>query len=67
MLCCADELKPAAVTLLNVGAGQAQSPLLVRQNYGRGKTMILATGGTFTCVSAVRSSNPASPAASWVR
>lgn len=41
------ELKPAAVTLLNVGAGQAQSPLLVRQNYGRGKTMILATGGTW--------------------
>jgi uncharacterized membrane protein len=41
------ELKPAAVTLLNVGAGDGQSPLLVRQNYGRGKTMILATGGTW--------------------
>lgn len=41
------ELKPAAVTLLNVGSGQGQSPLLVRQNYGRGKTMILATGGTW--------------------
>jgi uncharacterized membrane protein len=41
------ELKPAAVTLLNVSAGGEQSPLLVRQNYGRGKTMILATGGTW--------------------
>lgn len=41
------ELKPAAVTLLNVTAAGREAPLLVRQNYGRGKTMILATGGTW--------------------
>ena len=41
------ELKPAAVTLLNLSQGGEQLPLLVRQNYGRGKTMILATGGTW--------------------
>ena len=41
------ELKPAAVTLLNVSYGGREAPLLVWQNYGRGKTMILATGGTW--------------------
>lgn len=41
------ELKPAAVTLLNVSYAGREAPLLVWQNYGRGKTMILATGGTW--------------------
>ncbi len=41
------ELKPAATTLLSVAYGADTLPLLVRQNYGRGRSMILATGGTW--------------------
>ncbi len=41
------EMKPAAVPLLNFKIGQQSFPLLVVQNYGRGKSMILATGGTW--------------------
>jgi uncharacterized membrane protein len=42
------EVKPGAVTLLNVApAGRKISPLLVIQNFGRGRTAVLATGGTW--------------------
>jgi uncharacterized membrane protein len=41
------ELKPAAVTLLEGELGRDRFPLLVSQSYGRGKTMILATGATW--------------------
>ena len=40
-------LKPAAVTLLNVLVGTQALPLLVRQNYGRGRAVIFATGGSW--------------------
>lgn len=39
------ELKPAAVTLLQ--AGEDRMPLLVTQNYGRGRALIFATGGSW--------------------
>ncbi len=41
------ELKPAAVTLLEVDTGDDKRPLLVTQNYGRGKALIFATGGSW--------------------
>ena len=41
------DLKPGAVPLLNVAAADRSLPLLALQNYGRGKSMILATGGTW--------------------
>lgn len=41
------DLKPAAVTLLGLRHGRDLLPLLVRQNYGRGRTVIFATGGTW--------------------
>ncbi len=40
-------LKPAAVTLLQLSIGGRLQPLLVTQRYGRGKSYILATGGTW--------------------
>ena len=40
-------LKPGAVPLLNLVAADRSLPLLVLQNYGRGKSMILASGGTW--------------------
>jgi len=40
-------LKPAAVTLLNVDTDIGQLPLLVTQPFGRGHAYILATGGTW--------------------
>jgi len=40
-------LKPAANSLLNVKIGDRQQPLLVTQLYGRGRSWILATGGTW--------------------
>ena len=40
-------LKPAAVTLLGVRHGRELLPLLVRQPYGRGRTVIFATGGSW--------------------
>ena len=41
------ELKPAAVHLLDYRLRDEARPLLVLQNYGRGRGMILATGGTW--------------------
>lgn len=41
------ELKPAALTLLSARYGRDSLPLLVRQNYGRGKALIFATGGSW--------------------
>ena len=40
-------LKPAAVPLINVRVEGKEIPLLVTQNYGRGKAIVLATGGTW--------------------
>ncbi|MDT8398131.1 MAG: hypothetical protein RQ899_05915 [Pseudomonadales bacterium] len=40
-------LRPAATTLLNVNVEGRMQPLLVTQPYGRGRTYILATGGTW--------------------
>jgi uncharacterized membrane protein len=40
-------LKPAAVTLLNVDTDVGKMPLLVTQPFGRGHAYILATGGTW--------------------
>lgn len=40
-------LKPGAVTLVNARSQSAVSPLLITQNYGRGRTAVLATGGTW--------------------
>jgi hypothetical protein len=40
-------LRLAAVSLLNIKVGERVQPLLVSQPYGRGRTMILATGGTW--------------------
>ncbi len=39
--------KPAALTLVELTAGQRTLPLLVTQNYGRGRTAIFATGGSW--------------------
>jgi len=42
------ELKPGAVALLNAQlAGSRSIPLLVLQNYGRGHTLVFATGGSW--------------------
>ena len=40
-------LKPAALTLMSLQYGVDTLPLLVRQNYGRGRSMIFATGGSW--------------------
>lgn len=40
-------LKPAAVTLLTLNAGDETLPLLMTQPFGRGHAFILATGGTW--------------------
>jgi uncharacterized membrane protein len=39
--------KPGAVVLLNVNAGGKRIPLLATENYGRGRTAVLATAGTW--------------------
>ena len=39
------EAKPGAATLLNVGP--RHTPLLVTENYGRGRTLLFATGGSW--------------------
>jgi len=39
--------KPGAATLLEMTAGGRRMPLLITQNYGRGRTAVLATGGTW--------------------
>jgi len=38
--------KPGAVVLADLNAGHRKLPLLVTQNYGHGRSAILATGGT---------------------
>ena len=40
-------LKPAALTMMSLRHGAETLPLLVRQNYGRGRSMIFATGGSW--------------------
>jgi uncharacterized membrane protein len=37
--------KPGAAVLVEMSGGGRKSPLLITQNYGRGRTAILATGG----------------------
>ncbi len=39
--------KPGAAVLLNMRAGGGTYPMLVTQNYGRGRTAVLATSGTW--------------------
>ncbi len=39
--------KPGAVVLAEMNAGNRKLPLLITQNYGRGRTAVLATGGTW--------------------
>ena len=39
--------KPGAVVLANVNAGGKRIPLLAIENYGRGRTAVLATAGTW--------------------
>src|SRR6202163_2183799 len=39
--------KPGAVVLAELNAGNKKLPLLITQNYGRGRTAVLATGGTW--------------------
>jgi uncharacterized membrane protein len=39
--------KPGAATLLDMTVNNRTMPLLITQNYGRGRTSVLATGGTW--------------------
>jgi uncharacterized membrane protein len=39
--------KPGATVLADLHAGQRKLPLLITQNYGHGRTAIMATGGTW--------------------
>lgn len=39
--------KPGALVLANMRAGGHEMPLLVTESYGRGRTAVLATGGTW--------------------
>jgi hypothetical protein len=39
--------KPGAVVLAEMNVGSRKLPLLITQNYGRGRTAVLATGGTW--------------------
>ncbi len=39
--------KPGAVVLAEMTAGNRKLPLLITENYGRGRTAVLATGGTW--------------------
>jgi uncharacterized membrane protein len=39
--------KPGAVVLAEMTAGGRKMPLLITENYGRGRTAVLATGGTW--------------------
>jgi uncharacterized membrane protein len=39
--------KPGATVLANVNAGGKRLPLLITQNYGRGRSAVLATAGTW--------------------
>ncbi|MBM3783595.1 MAG: hypothetical protein FJW30_04500 [Acidobacteria bacterium] len=40
-------VKPGAVVLVDATSSQGRTPLLITQNYGRGRTAVLATGGTW--------------------
>jgi uncharacterized membrane protein len=39
--------KPGAIVLADLNAGRRKLPLLITQNYGHGRTAIMATGGTW--------------------
>src|SRR6202521_2187016 len=39
--------KPGAVVLAELTAGNRKMPMLITENYGRGRTAVLATGGTW--------------------
>ena len=39
--------KPGAIVLAEMHAGERTMPLLITENYGRGRTAVLATGGTW--------------------
>ena len=39
--------KPGAIVFADMNAGRRKLPLLITQNYGHGRTAILATGGTW--------------------
>jgi len=39
--------KPGATVLASMNAGRRKLPLLITQNYGHGRTAVLATGGTW--------------------
>jgi hypothetical protein len=39
--------KPGARVLVNLHAGHRELPLLITQNYGHGRTAVMATGGTW--------------------
>ncbi|MGH9407464.1 MAG: glutamine amidotransferase [Terriglobia bacterium] len=39
--------KPGAVILATMNTGQGKMPFLITENYGRGRTAVLATGGTW--------------------
>ena len=39
--------KPGAVVLAELNAGNKKMPLLITQNYGRGRTAVMATSGTW--------------------
>jgi uncharacterized membrane protein len=41
------EAKPGAVVLMEVAGGRRKSPLLVTENYGRGRTALFATAGSW--------------------
>jgi uncharacterized membrane protein len=41
------EAKPGAVVLMELSGGRRRSPLLVTQNYGRGRTALFATAGSW--------------------
>jgi len=43
----AGTLKPGATVLAQLNAGSRKLPLLVTQNYGRGRTAVMATSGTW--------------------
>lgn len=41
------DLKPAAVPLINATTDEGETPVFITQAYGRGRSYILATGGTW--------------------
>ena len=50
--------KPGAAVLVEMNGGGRKEPLLVTENYGRGRTAILATGGTWRWQMALPSGDP---------